>query len=224
MSLITPTVVQLHHENAVVEAGLRQLLGAWSDFDVQPPASEGHMASPQPSVPDLLVVDHDSGVRWALNHRLDPVAHTKVMIVSMRGQEADVQRALEAGVRGYVLIGGSADEVVSAARAVAAGRRYLCTTATHRMADGLARPTLTRRESEVLAFVFRGRNNKEVARSLGISVGTVKSHVRALLGKLDARCRTEAVWIASQCGLVGAVDLRPISTRPHGGSAVAATQ
>jgi DNA-binding CsgD family transcriptional regulator len=70
------------------------------------------------------------------------------------------------------------------------------------MADSLAQPILTLREGEVLALIFRGFDNKEVARALCISVGTVKSHMRGLLGKLGARCRTEAPWIASQRGLI----------------------
>jgi DNA-binding NarL/FixJ family response regulator len=201
MNLLRLAAVRVAHENAVIEAGLRHILGAWPEFEVEPPAGSNYFSAVQTGNPDVLIVDHESGIAWARND-LHHTARTKVMIVAMTGQEADVRIALEAGVRGYVLIGCQAEEIVNAVRAVAAGRRHLCSAATLRMADSLSQPTLTMRESEVLALVFRGLNNKEVARSLDISVGTVKSHMRGLLAKLGARCRTEALWIASQRGLI----------------------
>jgi len=199
MALVTPAVIDVTHQNAVIEAGLRRILASWPEFEVRGGAEAGGPAT-QPSDPDVVVLDHDNGINWAKSHQLHP--RTNVLVVSMMGQESDIRSALAAGVRGYVLIDCSADEIVNAARAVAAGRRHLCTAATLRMADSLAQPVLTSREAEVLALVFRGNNNKEVARTLGISVGTVKSHMRGLLTKLGARCRTEALWVASQRGLI----------------------
>ncbi|HSI49487.1 MAG TPA: response regulator transcription factor [Ideonella sp.] len=199
MALFTPAVIEVTHENAVVEAGLRRILGAWPEFEVRGAKGASGFTAPTGD-PDVIVLDHASGIQWAKNLQRHP--RTSIMVVSMTGQETDVRSALAAGVRGYVLIDCSADDIVNAARALAAGRRHLCTAATLLMADSLAQPTLTMRESEVLALVFRGNNNKEVARALDISVGTVKSHVRGLLMKLGARCRTEALWIASQRGLI----------------------
>jgi DNA-binding NarL/FixJ family response regulator len=199
MALVTPAVIDVTHHNAVIEAGLRRILASWPEFEVRGGAHAGGPAT-QSSDPDVVVLDHDNGISWAKRHPLQ--SRTNVLVVSMVGQESDIRSALAAGVRGYVLIDCSADEIVNAARAVAAGRRHLCTAATLRMADSLAQPVLTSRETEVLALVFRGNNNKEVARSLGISVGTVKSHMRGLLTKLGARCRTEALWVASQRGLI----------------------
>ena len=201
MHMTRPAVVTVAHQNAVIEAGLRHILGSWPEFEIQPSVGSNQFAAAQAGTSDVLILDHDSGIAWARNHQLEP-ARTKVMIVALTGQEADVRVALEAGIRGYVLVGCSEDEIVYAARDVAAGRRHLCSAATLRMADSLSQPTLTLRESDVLALVFRGLNNKEVARSLDISVGTVKSHMRGLLAKLGARCRTEALWIASQRGLI----------------------
>ena len=201
MHMTRPAVVTIDHQNAVIEAGLRHILGSWPEFEIQPSVDSNRFAAAQAGSSDVLILDHDSGIAWARNHQLEP-ARARVMIVALTGQEADVRVALEAGIRGYVLAGCSEDEIVYAARDVAAGRRHLCSAATLRMADSLSQPTLTLRESEVLALVFRGLNNKEVARSLDISVGTVKSHMRGLLAKLGARCRTEALWIASQRGLI----------------------
>lgn len=197
MPLSRPTVVEVVHQNAVIEAGIRCILETSPEFDVRPSGPP----APAPE-PDLMVLDPDGGTERLARRRAVPSAHPHVIVVAMAAQETDVRRAWEAGVRGYVILGGAAEEIVTAARAVAAGRRYLCPAATLLMADSLTQPVLTPREGDVLALVNRGQNNKEVARSLEISVGTVKSHMRGIMTKLGARCRTEALWIASQRGLI----------------------
>lgn len=203
MPATRPTVIELAHENPVIEAGLRYILGEWPEFELRPSVKPNRSVQGQAPGPDMLILDHERALhRAATHHQIDAFSGANVLVVAMRGQEIDVRSALESGIRGYVVVGCSADEIVRAARAVAAGRRYLCSAATLRMADSLAQPSLTLRESEVLALVFRGHNNKEVARLLGISVGTVKAHMRGLLSKLGARCRTEALWIASERGLL----------------------
>jgi DNA-binding NarL/FixJ family response regulator len=201
MSSNTPTVIELAHNDPVIEAGLRYILGAWPEFELRSATDLDCPDRVRSAPADVFILDHESGVLRAASLQADCRQSAKLMVVAMRGQELEVRSALEAGIRGYVLVGCSADEIVSAARAVASGRRYLCSAATLRMVDSLSRPALTVREGEVLALVRRGHNNKEVARSLGISVGTVKAHMRGLLSKLGARCRTEALWIASQQGL-----------------------
>jgi DNA-binding NarL/FixJ family response regulator len=200
MHTLSPALVGIAHQDPVIEAGLRHILSKWTEFQVDMPADQ-----PRPpdaaAVPDVLVLDHAAGIAWATQHR-DRLDRTRVLIVSQGGQIADVRAALQVGVRGYVVTGCSEAEIVNATRAVAAGRRHLCTTATLRMADSLSQPTLTEREYEVLALVCRGRNNKDVARALDICVGTVKSHMRGILSKLDAKCRTEALCIATERGLI----------------------
>jgi len=195
MPLSRPTLVEVVHQNAVIEAGIRCILETSPEFDVRtshPPAPEL----------ELVVLDPDGAPERLARRRPGACANPHVIVVAMAVQETDVRRAWEAGVRGYVILGGAAEEIVTAARAVAAGRRYLCPAATLLMADSLTQPVLTPREGDVLALVNRGQNNKEVARSLEISVGTVKSHMRGIMTKLGARCRTEALWIASQRGLI----------------------
>ena len=190
-----PTVLMVQHEHALIDAGLRLVLGAWPEFHVLP----ADAPSGQLDAADVVVLDHDTALRR--RHPSQP-GGPNTLVVSSIGQETNVRAALEAGVHGFVSISCSLDEIRMAARVVAAGRRYLCGAASLCIADNLAGPSLTAREFEVVALVSRGRNNKEVARLLGVSVGTVKSHMRALLAKLGAHCRTEAMWIASQRGLI----------------------
>ena len=82
------------------------------------------------------------------------------------------------------------------------GLRYLGLEVSQRMADSLTRETLTARESEVLRLLAAGLCNKSIASRLLIGVGTVKAHVRGIMGKLGASSRTQVVTIAAQRGLV----------------------
>lgn len=222
MSPSRPATVIVSHSNAVIEAGLRHILGKLPGLEVEPIGHSDQTLSTLAKDADLFVLDQDSGIQWAKDHWRQPGTQAKVMVVAMSGQEIHARAAIEAGVRGYVLIDCAPEEIADAAVAVAAGRRHLCSVATLRMADSLAQPSLTQRELDVIALVFRGSNNKEVARSLDISVGTVKSHMRGVMSKLGARCRTEASWIASQRGLIGLPQdpgamRSDASVRMHGG-------
>jgi DNA-binding NarL/FixJ family response regulator len=217
MPATTPTVIELSHEIPVIEAGLRHILGAWPEFELRSAAGAGPLDPTQAPAPDVLILDHERALQRAAAGRLDPRVGAQVLVVAMSGQESEVRSALEAGIRGYVVVGCPSDEIVRAVRAVAAGHRYLCKAASSRLADHVGQPVLTLREGEVLSLVLRGQSNKEMARSLVISVGTVKAHMRSLFSKLGARCRTEALWIASERGLLVSsplsVSARPAPTR-----------
>ena len=131
------------------------------------------------------------------------LARARVLIVTSSSREADIQRALKNGVHGYVLLGGPLSELVESVAAVARGSRYVSSAAALRIADSLTRVPLTARELDVLELVAAGMSNKAIARRLSIEVGTVKTHLRAVLSKLDATCRTQAASIAVNRGLVG---------------------
>lgn len=191
------TVLQVAHANALIESGIRYILEARGEFHVLP--CSGAAARAITPIADVLVTDHDGGLRWA---RQDGAHAREVLVVALPGQEADLRAALDAGIKGYIVFGCSAADIVDGARALAQGRRYLCGTSVDRMAGSLAASPLTPREAEVLELVSRGHNNKEVARFLGISLPTVKSHMHGLMSKLGARCRTEALWIATRQGIL----------------------
>jgi DNA-binding NarL/FixJ family response regulator len=113
-----------------------------------------------------------------------------------------IRRAIEAGVYGYLLVGGPLNELIDGVTAVASGMRYMSLSVAQRMADSLTRATLTSREIEVLTLVATGQPNKMIARHLSIELGTVKSHVSAIMTKLGASSRTQAARIAASRGLV----------------------
>lgn len=120
--------------------------------------------------------------------------------------------ALRAGASGFVLERAGAAELVAAVRAVASGDSLLYPDAVRKLALAALRPppvrtppALTRREAEVLALVAEGLTNAEVAERLVLGTETVRTHVAALVRKLGARDRTQAVVPAYEAGLV---DLR----------------
>lgn len=141
------------------------------------------------------------------------------MVTSLTG-EHQIRQAVMAGVAGYVVQGGTLDTYVDAVRALGQGMRYVCRRASQELMESVSQATLTTREREVLCPLVRGLANKAIARELGISVGTVKVHVRAILDKLQASSRTQAASVAVQRGLIEAAAGQPEAHRGAGQVAV----
>ncbi|ARN18710.1 LuxR C-terminal-related transcriptional regulator [Piscinibacter gummiphilus] len=150
---------------------------------------------------DVVVADHENGVAFAAATR-HVGRPPRVMIVTHRDGETDVRHALSRGVQGYLLLGSALDDLVDGVTALSRGQRYLTQAAAMRAAEHLCFQSLTGREAEVLHFVAAGWSNKMVANELGTAVATVKTHVKAILEKLNARTRTEAAHVAQRRGLL----------------------
>jgi DNA-binding NarL/FixJ family response regulator len=173
-----------------------------------------------------LVGDHPSSVPELLNqHRIDVLladAPTRELLAEYRGRHdrvalvvlldgadpEDGVRALKAGARAVLHRSSSRNEIIAAVKVITSGLVVLppelLATLLHEAppADDVLKAQLTRRELEVLAAMADGASNKAIARQLGISFHTAKFHVAAILAKLDADSRTEAVAKAAQSGLV----------------------
>ena len=183
--------VHVMHARPVVAAGLAALLRA-DDWVVSEDSEEPRGLA----LANVVVTDYETAAG---------VAHgaARVIIVTQRDREWEVRRMLEAGVKGYLLEDAPPAQLRFAVREVMNGSSYLCPAVAARIAENLQREPLTGRESDVLRLLARGMCNKLIARDLGIGVGTVKTHVRGLMGKLGATARTHAVVVAAQRGLVG---------------------
>ena len=158
--------------------------------------------------PALAIVDlgleQGSGVRLA--RRLsDAEWDVGVLIYTGLGDESLLRQALDSGARGFALKAGPANEVVAAARTVAAGGSYvdprlnrviLGRAATEQIA------VLSPREREVMALLAEGLNGPEIAGRLFISPATVRTHVENAMQKLEARTRVHAIAIALRQGLL----------------------
>jgi two-component system, NarL family, response regulator len=126
----------------------------------------------------------------------------KIIALTSYDGDQDIYRALEAGVRGYLLKEMVHSEVVRAIRIVHAGKRFIPSEVSDQLSEFFPEVALTPREMEVLMWVARGLGNKEIGARLGTAAGTVKAHIQNILGKLGAKDRTHAVTIGLQRGII----------------------
>ena len=191
----------------LLNAGVRATLGAVDHFNVLPDvqASFGQAAN-------VVVTDSTSGLWDALGRgRVDLPAllsRSKVLTICSNAREHSIELALRSGVHGFIRASCSADELTGAVQTLALGALYVCPDVAQRMAATFSRDALTGREEEVLRLLARGQCNKTIARELGIAVGTVKTHVKGIMAKLDASSRTEAASIAAEKGIVDVPEFR----------------
>lgn len=189
--------VQVCHGDAMLAAGLRAILRDDPDLFV--------MDGSEATGAEVIVADYDQGLAFVSRRGRredDAQSAPRVLVFTSRCSEADVRFALRAGVLGYLVQGCSSQDAIQAARAVHRGVRYFCSQASERMADSLTHSALTAREIEVLELLADGLSNKLIGRRMNLTVGTVKSHVGAILGKLEATSRTRAVVVGVNRGLV----------------------
>jgi two-component system, NarL family, response regulator LiaR len=129
----------------------------------------------------------------------------RILVLTTYATDEFIFKALRAGAQGYLLKDASADELMSAIRAIHQGQTLLAPAVAARLVVGVSAgqpETLTPRELEVLTLIGQGRSNNEIAAALGITPRTTKVHVQNILGKLGATNRTEAVSIAVRHKLI----------------------
>jgi len=193
-----PSAVHIIHTDPVMTAGLHAILADRAELRVST-----HMSQPEArQVARVLVADYDTGLALARQPEHAGMRRPSVLIVTQLDKEWEVRLAMDAGVHGYVLQSCSQDELLKAVASLAQGQRYLSESVTRSVADSLSRENLTGRETDVLQLLAEGCCNKSIARKLGIGVGTVKTHVKGVMSKLDATARTHAVVVATQRGLI----------------------
>ena len=124
------------------------------------------------------------------------------MVLTSYDGDADIHRALSAGACGYLLKDVLVRELVPGVRAAARGGRVIPAAVAGRLAEFTPRVDLTAREVEVLRLVAKGLRNREVARVIGRTEGTVKAHLKNIHEKLGVDDRTEAVTLALQRGII----------------------
>jgi DNA-binding NarL/FixJ family response regulator len=129
-------------------------------------------------------------------------ATVPIVVLTMYEGDQDIRRALEAGATTYLLKHSLSDDLVHVIRNVHAGGQLLPPDVQARLDDTAARPTLSKREVEVMELVLEGCRNKEIADALSISQETVRVHLRTIFAKLDVHDRTAAVKVALRRGIV----------------------
>jgi two-component system, NarL family, response regulator len=194
-------------DHPVVRDGLAAILGLQPDIKVVGEAGTGHEACAlfDRQRPDVLLLDlkmPGMGGLEVVRTLRAAYPEARIIILTTYGGDEDIFRSLEAGARGYLLKDAPRQQILEAIRTVHAGERYLLPAIASKVAEHALQPELTGREREVLQRMARGKSNKEIGAALSISEGTVKTHVKAILAKLHAVSRTEAVMIAAGRGLV----------------------
>lgn len=204
--------VVIADDDEMVRDGFAAILGAQPDMEVVGSADDGVSAlqTVRSGLPDVVVMD----VRMP---RLDGIEATrrlltapdapKILVVTTFEHDSYVYDALVAGAHGFLLKRSGAAQLVAAVRALARLDVVLFPESIRDLVDsrpprGRTLPRLTEREQEVLRLLARGMTNAEIAADLFVGVETVKSHVAALLAKLSARDRTQAVIAAYESGFV----------------------
>lgn len=199
-------------DHTVVRQGLKMVLSLEDDLDIVGEAANGQEALeqvknlvPEVVLMDLLmpVMDGVSAIRAVKRDfpDVEVVALTSVL------EDRLVIDAVEAGAAGYLLKETGPDELVEAIRAAAKGEVRLHPKAQQRLVKEVRTPemreSLTERETETLRFVAKGHANKDIAKLMGVSEVTIKTHVSSILSKLNLSSRTQAALFALKEGLVG---------------------
>jgi DNA-binding NarL/FixJ family response regulator len=124
-----------------------------------------------------------------------------IMLTTFEG-DVEIQHALEAGARGYLLKSMPPKVLVEGIRQVNAGRKCIAPDLAAKLAEHLGEEALTPREKDVLQLIAGGNRNRDIAEQLFISEETVKVHIKHIMEKLDASDRTQAVAIAVRRGII----------------------
>jgi DNA-binding NarL/FixJ family response regulator len=207
--------VLLADDHPVVRDGLRALLQTQGDIEVVGDAANGReaMGLARQLHPDVVIMDiampELNGIEATLvmQEMTPPV---QVLILSMHSTTEHIFRALQSGARGYLLKDSAGAEVVSAVRAVHAGRRYLSQKITASVVDDYiagrhrASPleTLSRRERQILQLVAEGKSSAEVGTLLFLSPKTVDTYRSRMMQKLGISDLPSLVKFAIQNGLI----------------------
>jgi DNA-binding NarL/FixJ family response regulator len=128
--------------------------------------------------------------------------NARIIVLTTYAGDVQAAAALKAGAAGYLLKSLVRKELLETIRAVHAGKRRVPAEIATEIAEHVADDALTEREIEVLRGVAAGKSNKVIAAELDISEGTVKTHMKSILPKLDASDRTHAVMIALKRGIL----------------------
>ena len=193
--------VLIADDHAIVRMGLSALLSAKKDIEVVGQSRNGEAAvrdavrlAPDVVIMDLMMPKKDGIAATSEIKAKRP--ETKIIILTTFATSDGISKALDAGASGAILKNAENNSLVTMIRRVAAGERVLAPEVEELLQEDPPVEKLTPRQAEVLESLSRGLTNKDIARQLGISDRSVDEHVEALLQKIGASNRTEAVVIA----------------------------
>jgi len=202
-----PIRIVVADDHPIVRQGIVANVKEQRDMKVVAEGSDGDeaLALIKRHMPDVVLLD----LRMPRMDGLDVIAevtalhlHTKVIVMTTFESQEDIQRAVRAGARAYLLKDCTQQTLLEAIRRVYLGEVFLLPQIAQKLVDRIQKPQISPRELEVLKCVASGKSNKEIGVQLFIGEGTVKTHVASLLEKLGVTGRTSAVREAVRLGFV----------------------
>jgi DNA-binding NarL/FixJ family response regulator len=194
-------------DHPLLREGIAAIINNQPDMFLLAEASTGREAiqkyrehRPDVTLMDLRLPDM-SGIDSLIAIRAEFHEARIIMLTTYEG-DVEIQRALGAGARGYMLKSMPPRDIVEGIRGVHAGKKRIPQEVATQLAEHLGEETLTAREIEVLRRVAGGNRNRDIAEQLFISEETVKVHIKHIMEKLYASDRTEAVAIAVRRGII----------------------
>ena len=200
-------------DHPVVRRGLRGYLELEPDFTVVGEAGDGETAlrAIEDTQPDVVLLDlkmpglDGQGVLDRLGGAGEDQDGPRILVLTSATDAERVPAAISAGAAGFVYKDIDPDALASAIRTVHSGQMLLAPVAMRGLMNGNggapSAPSLTPRESQVLGLIAKGQTNRQIARALGVSEKTVKTHVTNLLRRIDAADRTQAALWAVRHGI-----------------------
>src|SRR5215472_17091426 len=194
-------------DHPLLSEGIAAIINSQPDMELVSQATSGTEAiqryrehQPDVTLMDLRLPDL-SGIDAMIAIRTEFPDARIVMLTTFEG-DVEIQRALQAGARAYLLKNMPPNEIVEAIRQVRAGKQRVPAEVAAQLAEHMSDEGLTAREVEVLRKVAGGNRNRDIAELLSISEETVKVHIKHIMDKLRAKDRTEAVAIAVRRGII----------------------
>jgi DNA-binding NarL/FixJ family response regulator len=194
-------------DHPLMREGIAVMIRSQADMLLVAEAANGGEAlekfrqhQPDVTLMDIRLPDR-SGIDAMIAIRAE-FPEARVLMLTTFAGDAGIQRALEAGARGYLLKSMPPSELLAGIRDVHAGKKRIPPEVAAHLAEHLGEETLTARELEVLQQVAGGHRNRDIAGRLFITEETVKVHVKHIMEKLGAKDRTDAVAIALRRGII----------------------
>jgi DNA-binding NarL/FixJ family response regulator len=194
-------------DHPLLREGLATIINNQSDMLLVAQASNAQEAiaeyrkhKPDVTLMDLRLPDR-SGIDAMIAVRAEFPQARVIMLTTFEG-DVEIQRALEAGARGYLLKSMPPEELLEVIRQVHAGKKRIPAQLAAQLAEHMSDEDLTSREIEVLNHIAGGNRNRDIAEKLFITEETVKVHIKHIMEKLGASDRTQAVAIAVRRGII----------------------
>jgi len=194
-------------DHPLMREGISKIIDSQPDMAVIADAATGRDAIEQfrRHKPDVILLDirlpDMNGIDVLSTIRAEFSDARALMLTTAEG-DAEIQRALQAGARGYIFKNALPKDLTEAIREVHAGNKCIPPEVASHLAQHITEPELTGREIEVLTHIVRGNRNRDIGDVLHISEETVKTHISRIMQKLGARDRTQAIAIAVRRGFL----------------------